>query len=259
MNAPAATAAFGLAGKTALVTGCRRGIGRAAALGLASLGADIIGVSANMDADGGDLAAAVRRVGRSFTGFRCDFGDRRSLYSLLEELEASAGVVDVLVNNAGTIERRPAAEHPDEMWDRMLEVNLSAQFVLTRELARGMLERGAGKVVFIASMLSFQGGVNVPGYTASKSAVAGLTKALANEWASRGVNVNAVAPGYIATDNTEALRGDPQRAREILGRIPAGRWGTPDDLVGAIVFLASEASNYVNGAILPVDGGWLGR
>lgn len=259
MSVSGSTAAFGLEGKTALVTGCRRGIGRAVSLGLAAAGADIVGVSAQLEPDGGELAAAVRRLGRSFSGFRCDLGDRGALHSLLRELNAAAGTIDVLVNNAGTIERRPAAEHSDEMWDRVIEVNLSAQFVLTREVGRGMLERGAGKVVFIASMLSFQGGVTVPGYTASKSGVAGLTKALANEWAGRGVNVNAVAPGYVATDNTQALRQDPVRAREILARIPAGRWGTPEDLVGAIVFLASEASTYVNGAILPVDGGWLGR
>jgi 2-deoxy-D-gluconate 3-dehydrogenase len=166
---------------------------------------------------------------------------------------------DILVNNAGTIARRPAAEHSDDLWDRVLAVNLTAQFVLTRELGRGMLDRGAGKVVFVASLLSFQGGINVPGYTASKSGLVGLMKALANEWAGRGVNVNAVAPGYIKTDNTRALQDDPDRSAEILARIPARRWGTPGDLTGAILFLSSSAADYVHGSVLPVDGGWLAR
>ena len=167
--------------------------------------------------------------------------------------------IDVLVNNAGTIERKPAAEHPDALWDRVLEVNLSSQFVLTRGIGARMLDQGRGKIVFIASLLSFQGGVNVPGYSASKGGLALLTKALANEWASRGVNVNAVAPGYIRTDNTRALQDDPERSAQILERIPAGRWGEAGDLAGAILFLCSAASDYVNGVILPVDGGWLGR
>src|SRR4029079_4363093 len=169
------------------------------------------------------------------------------------------GVVDVLVLNAGTIARAPAAEHSDELWDRVLEVDLSAQFVLARELGGDMLARGAGKIVFVASLLSFQGGINVPGYTASKSGIAGLTRALANEWAARGVNVNAIAPGYIATDNTQALRDDRQRSSSILERIPAGRWGRPEDLAGVTVFLASDAAAYVHGAVLAVDGGWLSR
>ena len=167
--------------------------------------------------------------------------------------------VDILVNSAGTIARTPAAEHADELWDRVLEVDLSAQFVLTRELGRDMLERGGGKVVFVASLLSFQGGINVPGYTAAKSGIAGLTKALANEWAARGVNVNAVAPGYVRTDNTRALQDDAARSEQILARIPAGRWAEPEDIAGAIVFLCSPAADYVHGTILPVDGGWLGR
>ena len=167
--------------------------------------------------------------------------------------------MDVLVNNAGTIARAPAAEHPDEDWDRVLQVDLTSQFVLTREIGRSMIARGSGKVIFTASMLSFQGGINVPGYTAAKSGLVGLTKALSNEWASKGVNVNAIAPGYIATDNTQALYDDPDRHRSILERIPAGRWGQASDLAGATVFLASAASDYVNGIVLPVDGGWLGR
>ena len=167
--------------------------------------------------------------------------------------------LDVLVLNAGTIERRPAAEHGDDLWDRVLEVNLTAQFVLARELGRRMVAQGSGKIIFVASMLSFQGGVTVPGYAASKGGIAQLTKALANEWARHGVNVNAVAPGYIATDNTQALRDDETRAPQILERIPAGRWGEPEDVAGAFVFLASAASDYVHGIVLPVDGGWLAR
>jgi len=167
--------------------------------------------------------------------------------------------VDILVNNAGTIARSPAVDYPDEWWDRVLEVDLTSQFVLTRRIGQGMVRRGSGKVIFTASLLSFQGGINVAAYTAAKSAVAGLTKALANEWAPAGVNVNAIAPGYIATDNTQALQDDAARSRSILDRIPAGRWGRPADLAGATVFLASPASDYVNGITLPVDGGWLGR
>jgi 2-deoxy-D-gluconate 3-dehydrogenase len=259
MSGPDALACFDLAGKTAMVTGCRRGIGRAAAVGLAASGADIIGVSAALEDDGGEVGAQVRAAGRKFSAFRCDLGDRASVYQLVADLGARGAQVDILVNNAGTIARMPAAEHSDDLWDRVLEVNLTAQFVLTRELGRGMLDRGAGKVVFVASMLSFQGGVNVPGYTASKSGIAGLTKALANEWAGRGVNVNAVAPGYIRTDNTRALQDDAVRSAEILARIPARRWGSPGDLAGAIVFLSSTAADYVHGTVLPVDGGWLAR
>jgi len=259
MSPRAAAARFDLAGKTALVTGCRRGIGRAAAVGLAESSADIIGVSAGLEPDGGEVAKEVRALGRAFAGFRCDLSDRDSVYQLVADLGRDAVRPDILINNAGTIARRPAAEHSDDLWDRVLEVNLSAQFVLARELGRTMLDRGSGKMVFTASVLSFQGGINVPGYTASKSALAGLTRALANEWAGRGVNVNAVAPGYVRTDNTRALQDDPRRSAEILARIPAGRWGTPEDLVGAIVFLSSSASDYVHGVVLPVDGGWLAR
>jgi len=228
---------FDLTGKRALVTGARRGIGLAAATALADAGAEVLGVSAS----GGD--------------FTCDFADRSAVSSLVEQLPE----LDILVLNAGTIERRPAAEHGDDLWDRVLEVNLTAPFVLARDVGRTMVERGSGKIIFTASLLSFQGGVNVPGYAASKGGVAQLTKALANEWAPRGVNVNAIAPGYIATDNTQALRADEARGAQILERIPAGRWGTPDDLAGAFVFLASGAADYVHGAILPVDGGWLAR
>jgi 2-dehydro-3-deoxy-D-gluconate 5-dehydrogenase len=183
--------------------------------------------------------------------------DRAAVEALAERL--SGGRVDILVNNAGTIERAPAAVHPLDAWDRVLEVNLSSQFVLTQAIARGMLERGYGKIIFTASLLSFQGGINVPGYAAAKSGIAGLTRALANEWTAGGVTVNAIAPGYIATDNTQALRDDPERSAAILARIPAGRWGAAGDIAGATVFLASRASDYVSGIVLPVDGGWLGR
>ena len=250
---------FALAGKTALVTGCRRGIGRAGALALAAAGADIVGASASLEADGGEIGREVEASGRAFAGYRCDFADRAAVYALIEELQRDLPRIDILLNNAGTIARMPAAEHSDELWDRVLEVNLTAQFVLTREIGKRMLADGGGKIVFIASLLSFQGGINVPGYAASKSGIAGLTRALANEWAARGVNVNAIAPGYVRTDNTQALQDDPVRATQILERIPAGRWAEPDDLAGAIVFLSSSASDYVSGIVLPVDGGWLGR
>jgi 2-dehydro-3-deoxy-D-gluconate 5-dehydrogenase len=245
---------FDLSGRVALVTGCRRGIGKAISVALATAGADIVGVSASLD-HSDDVVADVERTGRTFRGHRCDFSDRAAVYKLVEQV----GAPDILVNNAGTIARAPAAEHPDELWDRVLEVNLTAQFVLARELGRRMVERGSGSIVFVASLLSFQGGITVPGYAASKSGVAGLTKALANEWAGHGVNVNAVAPGYVRTDNTQALQDDPDRYEAILARIPAGRWAVPEDIAGAVVFLCSPASAYVHGVILPVDGGWLGR
>jgi 2-deoxy-D-gluconate 3-dehydrogenase len=249
---------FSLAGRTALVTGAKRGIGRAIATALAAAGADIVGVSATLEADGGAVGRDVEAQGRRFEGHACDFADRAALYRLIASVTADHQI-DVLVNNAGTIRRHPAAEHPDDAWDHVLDVNLSAQFILTREIGKGMIERGAGKVIFVASLLSFQGGVNVPGYAASKGGIVQLTKALANEWAPRGVNVNAVAPGYIRTDNTQALQDDEQRSRQILERIPAARWGQPRDLEGPVVFLASPASDYVNGHVLTVDGGWMGR
>lgn len=253
----AATELFSLAGTTAVVTGASRGIGFAMATALAEAGADIIGVSASLPASGSEIESAVTAVGRRFEGLACDFSDADAVDALGATLAGRR--VDILVNNAGTIERAPAAEHPLDLWDRVLQVNLSSQFRLTQAVARTMLERGRGKIIFTASLLSFQGGINVPGYTAAKSGIAGLTKALANEWAPRGVNVNAIAPGYIATDNTEALRDDPARSAAILDRIPAGRWGDASDLAGATVFLASRASDYVSGIVLPVDGGWLGR
>lgn len=249
---------FKLDGKTALVTGCRRGIGRGIALGLAEAGADIIGVSAQLE-PGSEVEREVTALGRKFHAYNCDFSDRKVLYAFIAEVKAEHPQIDILFNNAGSILRRPAAEHPDEYWDRIIETNLSAQFVLAREFGKEMIARGAGKIVFTCSLLTFQGGINVPGYAASKAGVGELVMALSNEWAKYGVNVNGIAPGYIATDNTQALRDDPERSRAILERIPAGRWGTPEDFKGVAVFLASAASSYVNGAIYLVDGGWMGR
>ena len=249
---------FKLDGKTALVTGCKRGIGRGFAEALAEAGADIVGVSATLQ-PGSEVERAVTALGRSFKSYACDFADRRALYAFIAQVKAGTPQIDILINNAGTILRKPAAEHPDDYWDRVIEVNLNAQFILAREFGKEMVERGAGKIVFTASLLTFQGGITVPGYAASKGGVGQLTMALANEWAGRGVNVNAIAPGYIATDNTAALRANEVRSRQILERIPAGRWGTPDDMKGAVVFLSSDAANYVNGEILTVDGGWMGR
>ena len=249
---------FDLTGKTALVTGAKRGIGRGMAEALAAAGADIIGVSATLE-PGSDVERAVTGMGRKFTPYQCDFADRAAVTAFAAQIEADGIAPDILVNNAGTIRRAPAAEHPDALWDEVIEVNVNAQFLLAREIGRGMIERGHGKIIFTASLLTFQGGITVPGYAASKGAIGQLTKALANEWAGKGLNVNAIAPGYIATDNTQALQDDPDRSEAILGRIPQGRWGTPEDFGGPVVFLASSASNYVNGEILVVDGGWMGR
>lgn len=249
---------FDLTGKVALVTGCKRGIGKAMALALAEAGADIIGVSASLT-DGSDVEKEVVAIGRSFKAYSCDFGDREALHAFINQVNTDYPQIDILVNNAGTILRAPAAEHSDEYWDKVIEINLNAQFVLTREIGKRMVERGSGKVVFTASLLTFQGGVTVPGYAASKGGVGQLTMAFANEWASKGVNVNAIAPGYIDTDNTEALRNDPVRSQQILARIPAGRWGSPDDFKGPIVFLCSDASSYMHGTTMLVDGGWMGR
>ena len=248
-----------LSGKTALVTGARRGLGRAIAVGLAEAGADVIGVSAAQEESGSEVEQLVEGMGRVFIGRRCDLSDRRALYELLAWLADERRQVDILVNNAGVISRHPAAEHGDEQWDRVVEVNLSSPFILARELGKQMVERRSGKIIFTASLLSFQGGITVPSYTASKSAIAGLTRALANEWANQGVNVNAIAPGYMATDNTEALRHDPVRSRAILERIPAGRWGMAEDVAGAAVFLASGSADYIHGTVLTVDGGWMAR
>lgn len=250
---------FDLSGKTALVTGCKRGIGRGMAEALASAGADIVGVSASLEFSGSEVENSVTAMGRGFKAYQCDFSDRKALRAFAAQLEADGVKPDILINNAGTILRKPAAHHEDELWDEVIEVNLNAQFILSREIGRGMIERGSGKIIFTASLLTFQGGITVPGYAASKGGIGQLTKALANEWAPHGVNVNAIAPGYIATDNTQALQGDPARSKSILERIPSGRWGKPEDFAGAAVFLASAASDYVQGTILTVDGGWMGR
>jgi 2-deoxy-D-gluconate 3-dehydrogenase len=247
---------FDLTGTLAVVTGARRGIGRAMAEALADAGADIIGVSASL-APGDAVQEAIEAKGRSFEAIACDFADAAAVDDLGRYL--ATRTPDILINNAGTIERAPAAVHPRDAWDRVLQINLSSQFALAQAVGATMLERGRGKIIFTASLLSFQGGINVPGYTAAKSGIAGLTKALANEWASQGINVNAIAPGYMATDNTAALQADPVRNKAILDRIPAGRWGTPADLAGAVIFLAAPASDYMHGHILAVDGGWLVR
>lgn len=250
---------FSLKGKTALVTGCNRGIGKAMALGLAEAGASIIGVSGSLPLSGSDIEKEVMAAGSSFKAYQADFSNRDALYAFIDAVKKDHPVIDILVNNAGMIQRAPAAEHSDLFWDTVLTVNLDAPFILAREFGKDMVTRGAGKIIFTCSLLSFQGGVNVPGYAASKGALNSLVKALANEWASKGVNVNGIAPGYIDTDNTEALRNDPERNAAILSRIPAGRWGQPEDFKGPVVFLASEAAAYVNGTILTVDGGWMGR
>jgi len=248
---------FDLSGKTALVTGCKRGIGKAMAVALAEAGADIIGVSATLESHGSEVGAEVTSLGRKFQAHACDFSDRTALVDFAKSCKTRE--IDILVNNAGTIKRAPAAEHSDELWDEVIEVNLSAQFILSREIAGGMIERGSGKVIFTASLLTFQGGITVPGYSASKGGIGQLTMALANEWASKGVNVNAIAPGYIRTDNTQALQDNQERHDAILERIPANRWGEPLDFAGPVVFLASNASDYLHGTIVTVDGGWMGR
>lgn len=247
---------FDLTGTTAVVTGARRGIGFAMAEALAMAGADIIAASASQESGGGAIGERVCELGRAFEGHAVDFTDRVAVAAFGDSVRERA---DILVNNAGTIRRAPAATHPLEWWDEVLDVNLRNQFVLAQAIGSAMVERGGGRVIFTASLLSFQGGINVPGYTAAKSGIAGLVKALSNEWSASGVTVNAIAPGYIATDNTAALRADENRSQSILERIPAGRWGRPDDLQGATVFLASPAAAYVTGVTLPIDGGWMAR
>ena len=248
---------FRLDNRIAIVTGSNRGIGKAYAIALAEAGADIISVSSATDFS--EVEDEIMNKGRKFKSYVSDFSDRESLYEFIADVKRDFPVIDILVNNAGTILRKPASEHSDEYWDKVIEVNLSSPFILTREIGKDMAERGRGKIVFIASLLAFQGGIWVPGYAASKGGVKQLMMAFSNEWASKGVNVNAIAPGYIATDNTKALREDHDRAKAILDRIPAGRWGTPEDLMGTIVFLCSDASSYMNGSVVTVDGGWMGR
>ena len=249
---------FRLDGKTALVTGCRRGIGQAMGLALAEAGADIIGVSATLEADSA-TGRAIARLGRSFSGYACDFGNREAVRRFRRAGPWRASRDRYPRQQRGHHQASAGRRAPDEYWDAVIDVNLTAPFILSREIGQDMLKRGSGKIIFTASLLTFQGGITVPGYAASKGGIGQLTMALSNEWAPRNVQVNAIAPGYIATDNTSALRGDEGRSTAILSRIPAGRWGSADDLKGATVFLASPASDYVTGTILTVDGGWMGR
>ncbi|RIH88470.1 2-dehydro-3-deoxy-D-gluconate 5-dehydrogenase [Meiothermus luteus] len=251
------TQLFSLQGRVALVTGGATGIGRAIALGLAQAGADVAVVTAHTDPKA--VGEAIEGFGRRFAPIWADLNQPEAALRVVEAAEAALGPVDILVNNAGIIRRAPAEAYSPADWEAVLELNLNALWRLSQAVGVRMLARGRGKIINIASLLSFQGGIRVPAYAAAKHAVAGLTKALANEWAASGVNVNAIAPGYITTDNTQALRDDPERARQILERIPAGRWGSPEDLVGAALFLAAPASDYVHGHLLVVDGGWLAR
>ncbi|HXT15402.1 MAG TPA: 2-dehydro-3-deoxy-D-gluconate 5-dehydrogenase KduD [Gemmatimonadaceae bacterium] len=249
---------FSLAGKRALVTGASRGLGRAMAIALAEAEADVVCASSSEDGTA-ETAAIIRDLGRQAWTTHADLGSRDEVARMADDAERQAGSIDILVNNGGTIARFPAAEFPDEEWDRVLRTNLDSVFALSRHFGTKMIERRAGKIINVASLLSFSGGITVPAYTASKHAVAGLTKALANEWAKHNVQINAIAPGYFATDNTQRLRADSTRFAEISARIPAARWGDPSDLAGAVVFLASPASDYVNGHVLVVDGGWVAR
>lgn len=249
---------FSLDGRRALVTGASRGLGRAMAEALARAGADVVCASTTKDGTR-KTAGAVRNAGRDAWQVAADLADREATLQMAREAEREAGPIDILVNNAGTIRRHPAAEYPIEDWDAVLSVNLDAAFLLAQHFGRSMTRRGRGKIINVASLLSFSGGITVPAYTASKHGVAGLTKALANEWTAEGVQVNAIAPGYYRTDNTRPLQDDPERSEAIRRRIPAGRWGKPEDLAGAVVFLASPASDYVSGHVLVVDGGWHAR
>ena len=248
---------FRLDGRVAIVTGASRGLGAAMAIALAEAGADVALIAR------GDLDAtesAIRSLGRRAFAFQADLASREAPNAILNAVISSFKRADILVNNAGIIRRADALDSSDEDWDDVLEVNLRSVFTLSRAFARALVARDTGgRIINIASLLSFQGGIRVPAYTAAKSGLLGLTRALANEWAPKGINVNAIVPGYMATDNTQALRDDPTRSRDILSRIPAGRWGTPDDLQGAVVFLASDASAYVHGTTISVDGGWLSR
>ena len=249
--------AFKLEGQVALVSGASTGLGQAISIGLAEAGADVA-CHGNTHAPEG-TCAAVTKAGRKAFALTGDLSDSGTPRRLIESTIDHFGQLDILVNNAGTIRRAPATEYSEEDWATVIEVNLSSVFWMAQLAGRHMIERGGGKILNIASLLSFQGGITVPAYAASKGGVAQLTKALANEWAAKNINVNAIAPGYMRTDNTRALQQDETRNRQILERIPAGRWGEPEDLVGAAVFLCSSASDYVNGHVLVVDGGWMGR
>jgi 2-deoxy-D-gluconate 3-dehydrogenase len=247
---------FSLEGQVALVTGANVGLGQAIAVALAEAGADVAGVSRRAAPE---TKAQVEALGRRFIGIEADLSSTAPIAKIVDQTKADLGGLDILINNAGIIRRADSVEFTEADWDAVIDTNLKSVFFLAQAAGRHMIAQGRGKIINVASMLSFQGGVRVPSYTASKSGLAGLTRLLANEWASKGVNVNAIAPGYMTTDNTTQLREDAKRNAEILARIPAGRWGEPSDIGGAAVFLASRASDYVNGAIIPVDGGWLAR
>ncbi|ROP62367.1 2-deoxy-D-gluconate 3-dehydrogenase [Enterobacter sp. BIGb0383] len=249
--------AFDLSGKVAMVTGCDTGLGQGMALGLAEAGCDIVSVNRRVPEE---TARKVQALGRRFTAIQADLSTHDAIADIIPKAVAAMGRLDILVNNAGTIRREDALSFTEKDWDQVMNLNLKSVFFLSQAAARQFIAQGSGgKIINIASMLSFQGGIRVPSYTASKSGVLGITRLLANEWSKHGINVNAIAPGYMATNNTQQLRDDPERSQEILDRIPAGRWGTPDDLQGPAVFLASSASDYINGFTLAVDGGWLAR
>ncbi|MDH6633005.1 UNVERIFIED_ORG: 2-deoxy-D-gluconate 3-dehydrogenase [Lelliottia amnigena] len=249
--------AFNLAGKVAIVTGCDTGLGQGMTLGLAQAGCDIVGVNRKIPEE---TAKKVKALGRRFMAIQADLSQQDAIETIVTKAVAEMGRVDILVNNAGTIRREDALSFSEKNWDDVMNLNLKSVFFLSQAVARQFIAQGeGGKIVNIASMLSFQGGIRVPSYTASKSGVLGITRLLANEWAAHGINVNAIAPGYMATNNTQELRDDDQRSKEILDRIPAARWGNPEDLQGPVVFLASNASDYINGYTLAVDGGWLAR
>lgn len=248
---------FDLSGKVAIITGCNTGLGQGMALALAQAGADIVGVNRS---DPSETAALIEKAGRKFHSVIADMSKVETTALVIKEAVSAFGKVDILVNNAGIIRRNDAIDFTEKDWDEVMDINLKVLFFMSQAFAKQvMVQKSAGNIINIASMLSYQGGIRVPSYTSSKSGVLGLTKALANEWAQHGINVNAIAPGYMETNNTEALRADENRSSEILGRIPAGRWGTPDDMAGPIVFLASDASRYVHGYTIAVDGGWLAR
>lgn len=249
--------AFNLHGKVAIVTGCDTGLGQGMAIGLAEAGCDIVSVNRKVPQE---TAQKVQALGRRFMAIQADLSQQDAIASIVDQAVARMGKIDILVNNAGTIRREDALEFSEKNWDDVMNLNIKSVFFLSQAVAKQFIKQGSGgKIINIASMLSFQGGIRVPSYTASKSAVLGVTRLLANEWAHHNINVNAIAPGYMATNNTQQLRDDEQRSQEILDRIPAGRWGLPSDLQGPIVFLASSASDYVNGYTIAVDGGWLAR
>ena len=249
--------AFRLEGKVAIVTGCDTGLGQGMAVALAEAGCDVVGVNRKIPHE---TAEKINALGRRFMAIQADLSQQDALTSIVTQSVSAFGRIDILVNNAGTIRRQDALDFSEKDWDDVMNLNLKSVFFLSQAVARQFLVQGnGGKIINIASMLSFQGGIRVPSYTASKSGVLGITRLLANEWAAKGINVNAIAPGYMATNNTQQLRADSERNQEIIDRIPAGRWGTPNDLKGPVVFLASPASDYIHGYTLAVDGGWLAR